>query len=229
MQKESNTGVVIRTRIKVCGITDPADAAAAVAAGVDSLGFIFADSPRRVEPDLARDIIRYLPPMVDAVGVFVDKDLREVEEIIQYCRLTMVQLHGAESPGYCRGLSIRVVKSFRIGPHSTAADLAPYEGAVAGFLLDTYRQGVAGGTGAVFDWDLVEKVAPPGPVILAGGLDPDNVAEAVHRVRPFAVDVNSGVEYAPGRKDHDLLNRFVALVRNTDATLAAPLSLADKK
>ena len=224
MEEESDTGMVIRTRIKVCGITDPVDAKAAVAAGVDSLGFIFAESPRQVDPDRAREIIRHLPPMVDAVGVFVDQDPQEVEEIVQYCKLTMVQLHGAESPEYCRGLSLRVVKSFRVGPHSTAADLAPYEGAVAGFLLDTYRQGVAGGTGAVFDWDLVAKVAPPGPVILAGGLDPDNVAEAVRLVHPFAVDVNSGVESAPGIKDHDKLNRFVAVVRNTDGALAAPSS-----
>ncbi len=221
MEEESNIGMMSRTRIKVCGITDPVDAAAAVAAGVDSLGFIFAHSPRRVDPDRAREIIRQLPPMVDAVGVFVDKDPREVEELVQYCRLTMVQLHGAESPGYCRDLSLRVVKSFRVGPRSTAADLAPYQGAVAGFLLDTYRQGVAGGTGAVFDWDLVARVAPPGPVILAGGLDPDNVAEAIRRVHPFAVDVNSGVEHAPGIKDHDKLNRFVAVVRNSDAAPAA--------
>ncbi len=210
-----------RTRIKVCGITRQKDAERAIALGADSLGFIFAQSPRQVDPDRVREITGMMPLMVDAVGVFVNEELHVVKEIIQYCGLTMVQLHGDESPAFCRDVNCRVMKSFRVGPHTTAEDLAPYGGQVQGFLLDTYHRETAGGTGEVFDWELVERIAPPGPVILAGGLGPDNVGEAIRKVRPFAVDVNSGVESAPGRKDYEKLKAFFAAVRDVDGAIAA--------
>jgi len=213
--------MVVRTRIKVCGITEPEAAAAAQAAGVDALGFIFApQSPRRIEPEKAKEIIGSIPLFTDAVGVFVDEDPQVIEEIVQYCGLTVVQLHGTESPVVCSKLPFRKIKAFRVSPQTEAEELALYSGQVDSFLLDTYRQGIAGGTGETFDWGLVKKIAPPGPVILAGGLNPDNVAAAIRQVRPYAVDVNSGVESAPGCKDLEMICRFVQEVRRADMSLA---------
>jgi phosphoribosylanthranilate isomerase len=210
-----------RTRIKVCGITGIDDARAAVAAGADALGFIFVDqSPRNTDPELVRDIVRRLPPFVDAVGVFVDADPIRVAEIAQFCRLNLVQLHGNEPPDYCLNLKVGVVKAFRVGPGFSAGQLAPYAEGVRAFLLDTYHPEMAGGTGKTFDWNLVRELGTaPRPVILAGGLKPENVAMAIEQVRPYAVDVNSGVESSPGRKDTERLERFVRLVRETDIRL----------
>lgn len=212
---------VRRTRIKVCGITRLEDAKTAVAAGADALGFIFVEtSPRHSDPELVREIIRQLPPFVDTVGVFVDADPIHVEEIAQFCRLDLVQLHGSESPGYCSSLAVGVVKAFRVGPGFSDSLLSPYAESARAFLLDTYDPAMAGGTGKSFDWDLVQELGATRPLILAGGLNPENVARAIERVRPYAVDVNSGVESAPGRKDMVRLERFVRLVRETDACLS---------
>ena len=209
--------MALRTRIKVCGITGKEDARAAVAAGADGLGFIFVkQSPRAVDPDMVRAITAELPPFVNSIGVFCDEELEVVEEIINYCQLTTVQLHGAESPEYCKKISCPVIKSFALRTESQSEELAAYSGVVSGFLLDTYRADMAGGTGMVFDWNLVEQIQPPGPIILAGGLNPENVGEAIRQVKPFAVDVNSGVEYQPGRKDTDKLKSFADEVRKAD-------------
>jgi len=209
--------MAFRTRIKVCGITCQEDARAAVAAGADGLGFIFVEqSPRLVEPDMVRAITGELPPFVDCVGVFRDEKIEVVEEIIHYCRLSTVQLHGSESPDYCRNISCKVIKSFSIRPESDSEELAVYADVVSGFLLDTYHKHMAGGTGMAFDWKLVEQVKPPGPFILAGGLTSENVEEAIRQVKPYAVDVNSGVEYQPGRKDTDKLKSFAHEVRKAD-------------
>lgn len=209
--------MALRTRIKVCGITGQEDARAAVAAGADGLGFIFVEqSPRLVDPDMVRAITGNLPPFVDTVGVFRDEAIEMVEEIVNYCRLTLVQLHGSESPEYCKSISCPVIKSFAIHSGTESHELAAYSDVVRGFLLDTYHKDLAGGTGMVFDWKLVEQIKPPGPVILAGGLNPENVAEAIRMVKPFAVDVNSGVEYQPGRKDTDKLKSFADEVRKAD-------------
>lgn len=210
-----------RTRIKVCGMTDLNEVQGVVAAGVDAVGFIFAaGSPRKVTPELVRDIVRALPPFVDAVGVFVDEEQAAVEEIIQYCRLTVVQLHGTESPGYCSAMPCRVIKAFRISPAAAESECGlrydPYYDIVQGYLLDTYHEKMAGGTGQTFDWRQVDVCRPPGPVILAGGLTPENVADAVSTVRPFAVDLNSGVESAPGNKDMEKVARAVSEVRRAD-------------
>ncbi len=206
-----------RTRIKVCGITELEDARVAVAAGADGLGFIFVpQSPRHVDPDRVREITAQLPPLVDAVGVFVDEEIEVVKEIVQYCGLSVVQLHGTETPEYCANISCRVIKSFSIHPATKNEDFMPYAEVVSGFLLDTFHKDMAGGTGMVFDWQLIETARPPGPVILAGGLTADNVANAITQVKPFAVDVNSGVEYQPGRKDADKLKSFVQQVRKAD-------------
>jgi len=211
---------VLRTRIKICGITGLEDAAAAVAAGADALGFIFVEqSPRSCDPELVREIVRCVPPFVDAVGVFVDENPTRVEEIAQFCRLNLVQLHGSESPEYCRNLPVDKVKAFRVGPGFSADQLLPYVEQVRAFLLDTYHPEMAGGTGKTFDWDLVQELGVSRPIILAGGLKPENVADAIERVRPYAVDVNSGVETTPGSKDTEKIERFVRLVRETDACI----------
>lgn len=206
-----------RTRIKVCGITRPEDASFAVAAGADALGFIFAEkSQRKVDPDQARRIIRDLPPFVDAVGVFVDSDQGRVRELVEYCGLTVVQLHGRESVEFCRAMPVRVLKAFSIRPATSDREFAPYGEAVSGFLFDTWHEKLAGGTGEAFDWSLLARFAIPRPLVLAGGLGPGNVNAAVRQVRPFAVDVNSGVEVTPGVKDHGLIAAVVREVRRAD-------------
>jgi phosphoribosylanthranilate isomerase len=207
-----------RTRIKVCGMRELAEVAGVVAAGVDAIGLIFVEqSPRYIDPERARDIVKSLPPFVDAVGVFVDQEAAAVNEIVRYCGLTKVQLHGAESPAYCAEIACRVMKVFRVRESLTAEDLAPYADEVSAFLFDTFQEKVAGGTGQTFAWSLLEKLASPRPVVLAGGLTPENVGEAVRQARPFAVDLNSGVEFAPGRKDLAKVRAAIAQVAAADA------------
>ena len=219
--------MIKRTRIKMCGVTNLEDALEGVRAGVDALGFIFVDqSARNVEPKLVREIIGDLPPFVDCVGVFVDREREEVEEIVEYCRLSYAQLHGCEDPKYCERLArfsapCQVVKAFRVGPDSRAEDFMPYENSVRGYLLDTYTKELAGGTGQTFDWQIVEQLQLQLPLILAGGLDPENVAEAIRVLRPFGVDVNSGIEIQPGLKDHEKLHAFVEAVRQAHLLSAA--------
>lgn len=202
-----------RTRIKICGMTDGNDVRHAVDAGVDALGFIFVpDSPRYINPEPAREIISRLPPFVDAVGVFMNEEAARVQEIVQYCGLTMLQLHGVETPEYCRQFQLRVVKAFQVHPELSAENLKPYEDAVSAFLLDTCHKTRGGGTGQVFDWTRLKELQPAKPVILAGGIGPDNVVRAISEVRPFAVDVNSAVETEPGRKSAELVTRLMAAV-----------------
>ncbi len=212
--------MIKRTRIKVCGITRLEDAQAAVAAGVDALGFIFAaKSQRKVDPDQARKVIRDLPPFVEAVGVFVNADPAQVHELVKYCGLTIVQLHGQESVEYCETMVVRAIKAFSIRPETSAREFAPYAGVASGFLFDTWHEKLAGGSGQAFDWSMLAKFAIPRPLILAGGLGPDNVGAAVRQVRPFAVDVNSGVELSPGVKEHGLISAVVQEVRAADMVI----------
>jgi phosphoribosylanthranilate isomerase len=209
---------VRRIRLKICGTTNLADALAAVEAGVDALGFIFHKrSPRSIEPQAARLIIEHLPPFVDTVGVVVDRDIEEVEEIIRFCSLNYVQLHGNESPAYCEQLAraaapCQLIKALRVGEHLRAEDVAPYHAHVRGFLLDTYQKGQEGGTGKTFDWLLIPRLNLQRDFILAGGLDISNVRAAIETVQPYGLDVNSGVEISPGRKDHALIRDFVQAV-----------------
>ncbi len=203
----------------MCGVTRPGDALVAVEAGVDALGFIFhAQSPRNIDPEQAKLIINELPPFVDTVGVFVDKKRGEVEEIIQYCHLNYAQLHGEESPKYCERLirfaaPCQVLKAFRVSDTLSAGDVEPYEPHVKGYLLDTFHGQMAGGTGETFDWSRIEKLGLQRPLILAGGLDADNILDALASVQPYGVDVNSGVEQKPGIKNHALIEKFVGRVR----------------
>ena len=211
-----------RTRFKVCGITNYKDAMAAVENGADALGFIFVESsPRYIAPEEARKITKKIPSFVQIVGVFMDHDPVELEEIIEYSRLTCVQLHGKETPEYCRLLGkavppCKIVKAFRVGTDFDHGQLTAYDKYVSGILLDTYVKGQEGGTGKVFDWSLVTDDKLRSRLILAGGISPDNVIEAITTVRPYSLDVSSGVEISPGRKDHVKLEQFGQRVREAD-------------
>ena len=209
--------MVSRTRIKICGMTDKTEVAHAVASGVDALGFIFVKkSPRYIDPEQAREVFSIIPPFVDAVGVFMDEDPDLVSEIAQYCSLTLLQLHGSESPEYCKNFNLRILKAFQVTPEMTTETLNCYRNTVSGFLLDTYHKDKGGGTGETFDWSLVDKLEFDAPFVLAGGLTVDNVGEAISKVRPYAVDVNSGIEKEPGRKDVVLIEKLVERVRAAD-------------
>ncbi|MBM9616775.1 phosphoribosylanthranilate isomerase [Desulfobulbus rhabdoformis] len=211
-----------RVRVKICGTTRLSDALCAVDAGVDALGFIFfAKSPRNIEPDSAKAIIAQLPPFVDTVGVFVNEAKEKLQEIVEHCGLNTVQLHGQESPDYCRSLALalpscRLLKAFRVGPQTTAADIAPYAGCVQGYLLDTFQKDAVGGTGKAFDWALIERLQLSRPLLLAGGLDCDNVGTALRNVAPYGLDANSGLEDAPGVKNHTKIQTFLRLVRESE-------------
>jgi phosphoribosylanthranilate isomerase len=212
-----------RIRIKICGTTRLADALCAVDAGVDALGFIFYQkSPRAIQPQAAREIIKQLPPFVDAVGVFVDEELQRVAGIVHECGLGYVQLHGSESPTYCRELATlaapcQILKAIRIGEQTTAEDVALYHDCIRGYLLDTYQKNNVGGTGQTFDWAIIDRLQLKKTFLLAGGLDIDNIREALEQVRPYGVDANSGLEDAPGLKNHTLIQRFITAVRTFEA------------
>jgi phosphoribosylanthranilate isomerase len=201
-------------RIKICGITNLEDALLAASLGADALGFIFyPKSPRYVTPEAARQIIAQLPPFVAAVGVVVDEAAATVQDLAGHVGLDWVQLHGRETPEYCRSLDRKVIKAFRIKDESSLSELGPYREAAAALLLDTYKKGQVGGTGEIFDWHLAKKAKEYGQIILAGGLTPENVAQAIAAAQPQAVDVASGTEAAPGRKDPEKLKAFLAAAR----------------
>lgn len=208
-----------RVRIKLCGTTELIAAKHAVSCGVDALGFIFAQkSPRYIATKNARAIIRELPPFIGKIGVFVDESIENILTIVTECGLTAVQLHGRETPEFCwalreqLGRSCMMIKAFRVRPESAASDFAPYEVVVDAFLLDTYVKDVEGGTGEVFNWDLIEGLNLQRPVILAGGLSSANIQKAIRQVVPYALDVNSGVELAPGKKDLALVSEVMEKV-----------------
>jgi len=194
-------------KVKICGVTRLEDALAAVRLGADALGFNFwPRSKRYLPPAEARAIVRSLPPLVTAVGVFVDPTREEVLRAADASGISVAQLHGDEPPQLCVSLPIPVLKAIRVADAHALALLASYE--VQGFLLDAPTPGY-GGSGATFDWTLAAEVAREFPIVLAGGLSPENVVEAVRTVRPFGVDVASGVESAPGVKDHEKLRLFI--------------------
>ena len=212
-----------RTRVKICGLTRPEDAMAAVAAGADALGVVLAPSKRQVTLDQAAAVFAGVPPLVARVGVFVDARADFVWEAVERLGLTAVQLHGDEAPETCAAAPAPVIKALRVGPGFDRASVERYRGVVSALLLDTLVVGgAAGGTGKTFSWhDVAGRLPAWAPVLLAGGLGPDNVAEAIGVLNPYAVDVSSGVEQAPGVKDHRLIERFVAAVRAADAPVAS--------
>ena len=199
-------------RVKICGVGDPETALAAAKAGADALGFVFAPGRRRVTPEQARRIIKILPPLVARVGVFVNAPPEEVSGITAYCGLTAVQLSGDEPPDYGDGLTIPVIRALRAGNGKEVPQLLHYK--ADAFLFDTHREGSYGGTGESFDWNLLKDIQCPGPLILAGGLSAANVGEAVRLVRPYAVDVSSGVETG-GRKDVQKIREFIEVSRRS--------------
>ena len=201
-----------RVRVKICGVTNWADARLAVDLGVDALGFNFyAASPRSVSPTAAWDIIRRLPPFVAAVGVFVDWPADVVTALADALRFDAVQLHGRETPATAREIAAKhkVIKAFGVGPAFRPTDLVRYFAASA-FLLDGFQQGLHGGTGRTADWGVARKANRYGRIILAGGIKPSNVAQAIAEARPWAVDVSSGVEKRPGKKDAGALRDLMA-------------------
>ena len=204
-------------RVKICGITSYEDAWAAVEAGADALGFIFVKgTPRYIEPEVASAIVAQMPPFVVTVGVFIDRTPEEIERIVSASGLSLAQLHGNETPGECGRLRVPFVKVIRIQGEHSLESLRIYPQARA-FLLDTYVADRPGGTGTTFPWEIAAKAARQARVILSGGLTPDNVALAVTHVRPYAVDVCSGVETCPGRKDHHKMREFIEQARKADA------------
>ncbi|MGI9535733.1 MAG: phosphoribosylanthranilate isomerase [Desulfocapsaceae bacterium] len=215
----------MRVRIKMCGTTRKQDADAAVELGVDALGFIFADkSPRYVTPELAASLLDDLPPFISRVGVFVDSGLEQIKETVRTAGLTQVQLHGKESADFCAELqkwnrSLVVCKAFLVGKESLGPDVSSYLDSIDCLLFDTYVKGMDGGTGQAFDWRTLKGLKVDLPIILAGGLNPDNVAEAILSTTPYAIDINSGVEESPGVKSHELLSRLVDEVRKIEYAL----------
>lgn len=198
-------------RVKICGVTRLEDALQAARLGADALGFNFWPGSRRfLAPDAAREVVDQLPPFVTPVGVFVNQPEEEIRRAAEESGVRVLQLHGDEPPELCARLPFPVVKAVRVGAALSLEALGAYQ--VAAFLLDAPSAGY-GGSGATFDWSLAEGVADLGPLILAGGLDPENVAAAVRRVRPYAVDVASGVESAPGVKDFSKMARFIAAAK----------------
>jgi phosphoribosylanthranilate isomerase len=202
------------TKIKICGITNLPDARLAVELGADALGFIFyPKSPRYIPVLKAADICNALPPFVAKVGVFVDELEYEIEKALRECLLNALQFHGDEPPGFCQKFAAKSIKAIRMRDESSLRVAAEYD--VDALLLDTYTDTERGGTGKTFDWSLAVKareILTP-PIILSGGLTTANVQEAVRKVRPYAVDVSSGVEREPGKKDPEKLRRFIELVK----------------
>lgn len=214
----------MRTWVKICGITAPEAGAAAAAAGADAVGFLFAPSARRVSADQAGAIGEALPPHIRRVGVFVDAGVVSVRATAAAARLHAVQLHGEEPPEAVEALrqvGLWVIKALRIGGPASLGQLAAYR--PDAFLLDANVSGVAGGSGQTFDWELARQAcsATSRPVILSGGLSPENVTAALAAVHPFGVDVSSGVERAPGEKDPARVRAFVERVRRYDGGAGA--------
>jgi phosphoribosylanthranilate isomerase len=197
------------TKVKICGITNLADAQAAVEAGADALGFNYYEkSPRFISLKTAAEISKQLPPFVMRVGVFVNAPADFVLRAIAEAGLTMLQFHGDEPPEFCAQFGLMSMKAFRVRDESSLAELPKYQ--TEAYLLDAFSSTTLGGTGEKFNWDLAIEAQKFGkPIFLAGGLTPENVAEAVRKIQPFGVDVSSGVESAPGKKDHAKVKKFI--------------------
>ena len=199
----------MRTRIKICGLTREQDIRAAVAAGADAIGLVFyAPSPRYLDIKTAHKLVQCVPPFVTVVGLFVDAPREEIEQILREVPLDLLQFHGKETVAQCEGFNRPYIKAIRVATETDIrAEIEKYPSA-SGILLDSYQQGVPGGTGVSFDWAKI----PAGldtPVILAGGLTPENVAGAIRQVRPYAVDVSGGVEQSKGIKDPHKIDKFI--------------------
>jgi len=201
-------------KVKICGITNFEDAQTAVLAGCDMLGFVFYEkSPRYIRPDRAGDIISSLPGEVEKVALFVNEQKKTIIDILnQIKEIDILQFHGDETPDYCNAFNKRIIKAIRVKNKDSVKQMASYN--VNFFLLDAFKKDVYGGTGENFEWKLARNAkAYNVPIILSGGLNPENVKEAIELVEPYAVDVSSGVEISPGRKDPELIKKFIQEVR----------------
>ena len=196
-------------RVKICGITQLEDAVAAVDYGADAIGFVlYSQSPRFVEPHRVQEIISQLPPYITTVGLFVNPEVSEVQRVVDFCGIDLIQFQGNETPELCRCFSQRAIKAIHMKDQESLSILHQFH--VRAYLLDTYHEGEYGGTGICFDWDLALKAKTFGRIILAGGLNPENVQEAVEKVKPYGVDVSSGVERGiKGKKDHEKIKKFI--------------------
>lgn len=202
-------------RIKVCGITNLEDALAAVDLGADALGFIFFTGSRRyIDPGDARMIVSELPPFVSIVGVFVNQSLDEIKAVMESSGIDTVQLHGDESPEFCAMLPHRVIKAVRVKDSVDIERVELYP--VQAILFDKYSDDMYGGTGSSFDWGILRGLNTSKKIILSGGLTPENVSRAVGIVKPYGVDVSSGVEDYPGKKNHMKLRKFIEAVKDGD-------------
>jgi len=201
-------------RVKFCGIKSLPDALAAARLGVNALGFIFVkDTPRYIDPLEAAEIINALSPLIMRVGVFVNSDISEVEEIAAKCRLDIIQLHGEESSEFCSKIKerYRVIKTLKVKDEIIIDEVSKYLDTVDAILLDTFSERALGGTGKSFNWDIARELRSCGiPIILSGGLNSENIKVAIKEVNPYAVDVSSGIEKSPGVKDHELMGEFIA-------------------
>ena len=203
-------------KVKICGMMDLRDALKAAELGADMVGFVFFEkSPRRMDPDTARVIIEDLPNELLKVGLFLDQPVGEVRETAKKCHLDIIQLHGGESDAYCGELKkyFKIIKSFRVKDEESLGNAEHYENADY-YLFDKYVKGTPGGTGKTFDWSLLAGKSFSKPFFLAGGLNPGNVAEAIKKVAPYAVDIASGVEKSPGKKEYKLLKEFIKNAKN---------------
>ena len=203
-------------KIKICGITNANDAAQAVASGADALGFVlYRKSPRFVEPATVRELIADLPPFVLSVGVFVNESAEVVRNLMDQCGLSLAQLHGDETAAYCEQLGRPALKALRLKDRGSFLALAEFQGRanIRGFVIDAFSDQAYGGTGHTADWTLAAEAAKAAPILLAGGLTPANVFQAIQSVRPYGVDVSSGVEAAPGRKDPAKVKAFIESAR----------------
>lgn len=202
-----------KVRVKICGITNAQDALAAVSYGADALGFVFYEqSPRHIFPERVREIVDQLPPFISTVGVFVNEHPNKINEILSIAGLNTVQLHGDEPHEMC-GLWPRTIKAFRVKDISSLDPLK--ECRAATYLLDAYDEHSFGGTGQRFNWDIAIEAKKFGRIILAGGLTAENVREAINTVRPYAVDVSSGVEKKKGKKDLEKMKRFIEIAKGS--------------
>jgi phosphoribosylanthranilate isomerase len=202
-------------KVKICGITNLEDALIAVEAGADALGFVFYDkSPRHVAPEKASEIIRHLPPFVQTVGLFVNESEVRINQLADQCGLDVIQLHGDEDADFCSRLDRRIIKALRIKDITSLDEMTRFK--AAAFLLDAWSPASFGGTGQTFNWDIAEIAAKSYRIILAGGLTVDNVAGAIRKTRPYAVDVSSSLEISPGKKDPA---RVCAFIRNAKESM----------
>lgn len=196
--------------VKVCGITSKEDAILAVKLGAHALGFIFAPSPRQISPEAAHQIIKTMPPFVKTVGVFVNESPVIIRRVVESSGIDLIQLHGEEPPDLCSEFMPRTIKAIQIKDELSLSEILSYQGRVRALLFDTHSKDKRGGTGKTFDWDLAVKGKElDTPIILSGGLTPSNITMAVSVVRPYAVDVNSGVEERPGKKSPILMREMM--------------------